>query len=75
MLPMSSDDRVPSMTDDLSRFLLRTTSRETAGGGCSAPKLDDVVVVHKLLSSSAACTGSRGAPFVEETLQHPRPVV
>jgi hypothetical protein len=77
MLAMSSDDdhdRVPDMAD-LSRFLVGTMSRETAAGdgGGSAPKLDnDVVVhaVHKLLSSSAACTG--GVPPAEETpLQHP----
>lgn len=74
---MSSDDDhdlVPDMTD-LSRFLVGTMSRETAAGdgSGSAPKLDDDVVVHavhKLLSSSAACTG--GVPPAEETpLQHP----
>ena len=80
MFGMSSDHgRLPRMTEDLSRFLFGTTSRETTagdrgGGGCSAAKLD---VIHELLSDddSGERTGSRGAPSAEETPWHPRSAV
>jgi hypothetical protein len=53
-------ERVPHMTDDLSRLLRGTTSSETVSNDDdSAFKLGRVVVVHKLLSGSATSTGSR----------------